>query len=325
MKKLFVAALLCTLFNSYGQLAVRTDKKEVLDTFRATETIFILSNVYDTQTYEEVLKQSWTITPFRVIKLEDFHPMDFLDGKHSFAMLDANSVTTKSATYVHSFIAFFMFNMEDKLEEIEKVKKKSDKKKKDYDIMREGRIVIADILMCQNEEFIRTGSGNIQGAGEAMYQGNLFHNYTPGFLKNYFQKVNSLITESKTMGMYGGSCLPEIKALKKATLYVPEYIGLKYNAFKVKESEKTEEEKNELFKDYKYKYEYINADELSKKIMAGEELYYLRYVLENAQKYLQVVNSKTGEVVYKNYHPMGYKLKPDNMKEIKKAIDTGKL
>jgi hypothetical protein len=84
-------------------------------------------------------------------------------------------------------------------------------------------------------------------------------------------------------------------------------------------------DKKELFKDYKYKYEYIDTDVLSKKIIDGEELYYLRYAMENGQKYLHVVNSKTGEVVYKNYHPMSYNLNADNMEEIKKAIEKGKV
>lgn len=332
--------MLAVLTTSFGQLSMRTDKKDVLDSFKATETIFILSNAYETQVYDNILKDVWKVTPYKIVRIEDFNPLEYLDGKHSFAMLDGNVVMKKSGTYLHSYMSFFMFNQEDKLKEIEKYKKKTGKKKDEYDLMREERITIADFFLYKNQDFIRNNeSGRIHTNATAdnsirmtkyltdeMYQdGAVFHNYNPGFLKNYFQKVNALITEGTTYGLYGGGCTPEVKQLKNKTLYVPQYVGLKYNSLSRTETDKTEENKVALFKDYKYKFEYVDTATLSDRIMAGEEFYYLRYVMENAQKYVQVVNSKTGEIVYKNYHPMSYNLKEDNMEEIKNAIDKGKV
>lgn len=342
MKKIITVLFLALSALTHGQLSMRTDKKEILDRFKSTETIFILSNAYETKVYDDILKQAWTVTPYKIVKIEDFNPLEYIDDKHSFAMLDGNIVMKKNTSYMHSYMSFFMFDQEDKLKEIEKFKKKTGKKREEYDLMRENRVTIADFFLYKNQDFIKKnysapfmhlkampGDNMLRVTKyltDEMYQdGTVFHNYNPGFLKNYFQKVNALITDGKPYGLYGGACTPEIKELKNKTLYVPQYVGLKYNSFSKTESDKTEENKAKLFKDYKYSYEYIDTDKLSDKIMAGEEFYYMRYVMENAQKYVQVVNSKTGEIVYKNYHPMSYNLNEDNMEEIKKAIEKGKV
>lgn len=342
MKKIFTIVLLALSFVSYAQLSMRTDKKELLDRFKDTETIFILSNAYETKVYDDILKQTWTVTPYKIVKIEDFDPLDYLDGKNSFAMLDGNVVIKKNTSYLHSYMSFFMFDQEDKVKEIEKFKKKTGKKRDEYDLMRENRITIADFFLYKNQDFIQKNEHKnpfrtyrsiendkfrmVKYLQDEMYMENsVFHNYNPGFLKNYFQKVNALITDGTPYGLYGGACTPEVKQLKDKTLYVPQYVGLKYNSLSRTETDKTQENKVKLFEDYKYSYEYIDTDQLSDRIMAGEELYYLRYVMENAQKYVQVVNSKTGEIVYKNYHPMSYNLNEGNIEEIRKAIEKGKV
>ncbi|MCR5861357.1 hypothetical protein LRS05_03970 [Flavobacterium sp. J372] len=341
MKKIFTVLLFAISVMSYAQLSMRTDKKELLDRFKNTETVFILSNAYETKVYDDILKQTWTVTPYKIIKIEDFNPLEYMDDKHSFAMLDGNVVIKKNGSYLHSYMSFFIFDHEDKLKEIEKFKKKTGKKRDDYDLMRENRITIADFFLYKNADFIKKNeSGPIAGkempndnmiriirylTDEMYMDDNVFHNYKPGFLKNYFQKVNALITEGKPYGLYGGACTAEIKQLKNKTLYVPQYVGLKYNAMSRTETDKTQENKTKLFEDYKYNYEYIDTDKLSDRIMAGEEFYYLRYVMENAQKYVQVVNSKTGEIIYKNYHPMSYNLNEGNIEDIRKAIEKGKV
>ena len=40
------------------------------DDFKKTTTIFVLNNLYEKKQYEEMLKSSWTITPFEVVDLK---------------------------------------------------------------------------------------------------------------------------------------------------------------------------------------------------------------------------------------------------------------
>lgn len=325
MRKILLLLAL-TITSAYSQVTLRTDKKKLLDEFKSTETIFILSNIYEEDVYEDLLKDSWKVTPFKVVNIEELDVAKYIGGKYSFAMMDGNIVHTKNSSYLHTFVTVFMFDNEDKVKELEKMKKKSDKKKKEYDLMRENRIPIADFVLFPTDMFIHLGIGSMSKAGGAMYNADSFYNYKPGFLKNYFQKLSALIAAGKPYSLYGEECTPEIKALTKQTLYIPSYIAIKYDPLRMKDSQKDEEEKEDVFEDYKFAYEYIETNELSRKIIAGEEMYYLRYVRENAQKFLQVVNSKTGEIVYKSYHPgFTYRIKQSHIKDISKAIEKGKV
>ena len=65
----------------------------------------------------------------------------------------------------------------------------------------------------------------------------------------------------------------------------------------------------------------ISDEELNNKILNNEELYYLRYVRMNAERFLQVVNSKTGEIIYRNYITgMSYNIKSKDIKELNDKI-----
>ena len=60
---------------------------------------------------------------------------------------------------------------------------------------------------------------------------------------------------------------------------------------------------------------------MNNKILNNEELYYLRYVRMNAERFLQVVNSKTGEIIYRNYITgMSYNIKSKDIKELNDKI-----
>ena len=47
-------------------------KKGELERFKNTETIFVLSSVYDRAEYERILRDSWDVTPYRIIDLHNF-------------------------------------------------------------------------------------------------------------------------------------------------------------------------------------------------------------------------------------------------------------
>src|SRR5690606_13724299 len=93
---------------------------------------------------------------------------------------------------------------------------------------------------------------------------------------NYIQQINFFITTGSPHKLYESYCTSEIKKLKHLTLYIPSYITIKYEKWSKKP--KPLKEINGLLDDYKYKHAVLDADEISKKIIAGEEFYYVRYV-----------------------------------------------
>jgi hypothetical protein len=154
-----------------------------------------------------------------------------------------------------------------------------------------------------------------------MYTEKCFTNANLGMLKNYFQQISQSLSKGDKYGLYDDFSKPEIKNLKEKVLYIPEVYKMEYNPWKATENINEDKDLKKLFEDYKYKYEFISDADLEKKILNNEEIYYLRYVSMNANKYLQVVNGKSGDPVYYFYGVMTYNLKDDDFRGINKAID----
>lgn len=327
MKKVLLTLLALSLFSANAQVATYKLKQEEIDKFKGTETIFILSDIYDKAVYEEALKEAWTITPYKVINSKDFNALDYINDKHSFGVLEGWFKSTGKTVTLDIYVGFFLFDMKEKTKELEKFAKMSEKKKKDYKLLKENRIGYGNFRIFPDAEFIK--SANRSGTKELdkmLYGSPSFHNYKPGFLRNYIQEMNRLLSIGEPSSLFGGRCTPEVKVLKKQTLFIPDYMMLKYDALSVKEKPMSEKDIKKLLEDYKYKCEIISADAISDKIIAGEDFYYVRFVRESSQRYIEVVNSKTGNIVFHAYYAgFSYNLKNDQFEDIKKAIDTGKV
>lgn len=111
----------------------------------------------------------------------------------------------------------------------------------------------------------------------------------------------------------------ELKKLQNQTLFIPDYVFTKFNAFTGDESKKFDEK--ELLEDYKLKYEVISSKTLNEKILKNDQpFFYLQYIKSSTDKYVSVINSQTGEVIYSSYTPMSYNLKSGDLKELSKKI-----
>ncbi len=303
--------------------------KGQLDDFKKTTTVFVLSDIIDNKTYNEILNHSWTVTPFKVVNHNDFEIAQYLDGKHSFAILEGyhKQVTSKSgivSDYVHIYVNFYYLNEEKLKKDINKLKKGSKKyKRKLRSAFSVNSLKVARIDLFPKDKFYHKAlSSDTESILETIFEKDVFYNYKTGFLKNYFQKVNNLISENKNYWMYDNDYDKELKNLSKKTLYIPSYHQIKYNPWKMEDSKK-EDEFDKVFSAYNYKYEYQDADELNRRILAGEEFYYLRYVRVNSQKFIHVVNSKTGEIVYRNYVAgllSSYNIKSRHVKDLNSLI-----
>lgn len=351
--KILLLLLFITLQN-YSQISVgpthvgksKKFKKDVLEKFKNTETIFLLSNVYDKEIYEQILKSSWTVTPYRIIEHEEFNLNDYLSDKYSIAEISGYIKSQKSeygGGTIVSLYTFFDIKMYDngpiKEQRNKLTAKKWEKKKKK--IFAQNSFRIARFYLYPKDDFFEIAvpysgknKNNYEGSRltikspeymnsviNALYSKEVFFNYKPGLLKNYFQKVNSLIKKEEVYWMYEDDYMPELRNLANKKLYIPSYMTIKYNGWSGKDSEPDEDNILEIFKKYDYQYEIISDKDLSNRIMNNEEFYYLRYVRMNAERFLQVVNSRTGEIIYKNYITgLSYKIKPKHIKDLNSKI-----
>lgn len=303
-----------------------------LDKFKGTETIFVLSDIIDQSTYKKLLDDSWDITPYKLVSRDDFNILDYVDGNFSFANLEGHHVTktTRSGAqvdYLYIYIKFFMLDSEGLKKDLSKLKKSSKKyKKKVKKAISSNKENLARVDMFPKDTFLPTALNSESAViMDSIYSKDVFYNYKSGFLKNYFQKVNNQLKTGEEYWMYENDNLPELKKLAKQTLYIPNYHLNKYNPWKMKNRKAKEGEDafKTVMENYEHKFEFQDETEMDKRILAGEKFYYLRFVRVNSQKFVHIVNSKTGEIVYRNYVAgimSSYNLKSRHIKDINSKI-----
>lgn len=331
MRIIFILMLFTTF--SFAQVSIsarhignlKKIDQEDFTKFKNTKTIFILSEVYTIQDYNKILSEAWKITPFEVIYIKDLNLGDYDLSKTSFSLIGGHIINIQKSSgssynKYYTYIDFFMFNKEKKLKEFKEYEKKSDKKKQKHDLLAENREEFARLYLLPNDELLLSlFRGDVSFE---IYKKPSFYNYKLGFLKNYFQFINNKMAKNESYWFYQNSSTSEFKELKTKTLYIPSYIITHLSG-------DDEESKNakleDFFKDYDYKYELLNDDIINQKILANEEFYYLRYARVNGERFIQVVNSKNGNIVYANYVTgLSISLKPKHIKEISKEISKAK-
>ncbi|KQB40951.1 hypothetical protein [Flavobacterium aquidurense] len=337
MKRILLIVMLALSIQNYAQVAVTASdrgsndafEKGELEKFKATTTVFVLPQLNKKEDYEKILKEVWTVTPYKVVEYKDFNIMDYVDGKYSIAKFMGDITTSSKGTvYIHTNFAIRILDKEKFDKGVAKLK--SDDKKYDRklnEVLNENLIYIARAPLSANNKFLNDamGTGKVKKTlselYEQMYTEQSFTNTNLGMLKNYFQQINKIISKGEHCGLYDDFAAPEVKNLKENTLYIPEAYMMEYSPWKGTEKLRDEKDLKKLLEDYKYKYQFIRDEDLEKKILNNEDIYYLRYVSMNGNKYIQVVNAKTGDAAYYFYGAgFAYNLKDDDFKNISKAI-----
>lgn len=305
---LFIAVNFCSAQVSVGRSFIgpfKDFRKGEYELIKSKTTVFVVAG-FDIKEFEEVAKKVWTLNPYIVISEAEYaaHNSDYINEKYAIWQVQGfiRSVTSsKGFTTEYLYVYYRYFYPTD-------IKEKKGKLKYDEN-------EIASVFL----------SGNTDAAWEMISSknfGNLqqdLYNYQLGYVKNYLQCVNDLLADGGFSFVYDTDYdKKKVKALAKATLYVPDYFkSMSKWGWRDEEREKPEE----LFEKYPYKYEFIDNNELSEKILnASEDFYYVSYTRVNGQKLITVTNGKTGDIFYRDYQTFSYKVKSKDIAEIAKAI-----
>ena len=157
---------------------------------------------------------------------------------------------------------------------------------------------------------------------QSEYDGNgHIRNWGPGVLKNYLQTLMGYLAKNENLSLYTGSSnAKELKKLKKEALYIPDYVLIKFNKLNGKETKK--HDIKDILEDFKLKYILISGADLNHKILKDTNgFYYLIYIKSSTDKYINVIHSLTGEIIYSKYVPLSYNIKSDDFKELQEKIN----
>lgn len=313
----FLLLFLFSSFISFSQISVSRShrgllkdlRKENFKEIKSRKTIFVVDS-FEKNEFEKMINSFWNLNKYEVIsrKEYEFQKSKYINEKNSIfefsgiVVTVTNQKSNMTTQYLYSNYTYFYC---------------TDIKKKDDGEFKYKKNEVASVFFSGDAEsmwgIIKTSS----------YENltNQLYNYKMGYMKNYLQFIQqNLKNETSSWAFVSDYDKKKIKALSKHTLYIPDYIKTIYNGWTGEEKER--ENPDDLFEDYKFKYEWISNEKLNEKILSeNEDFYYLMYTKINSMKIVSIVNGKTGEIIYSDYHSFSYKLKPKDLKAINNKID----
>lgn len=291
--------------------------ESVFERFKKTTTLFVLPSVYDKGSYEKLLEETWSVTPYKIIHTDSFDLKEYLTDKYSIATIDMDlyyreleyerllpNLDIKPYTVSHHkvYLGIKIYDNRRFWERFAKVPVKKQEERLEY-ISDGYRLYLSKIYLTPKDTLMGLFFKRVQFPGKtknmthASMHDDVFWEYKLGFLKNYLQKVNSLLEEKKTYNPHEDINSPKLGRLYTDTLMIPEYVISKFTyLFKVCEDTPRG---NNFFSSYPYPYKIIKDVKLNEDILRGKGFYYVRYTRKNYTKVLEIINSETGDILYR--------------------------
>lgn len=278
-------------------------RKGEYDALRGKTTLFVVDDL-EVDVFKAMVKEVWTFNAYDVIPRSDYFAEAYKNNKYAPFVAEGfvRTVTSKSGMmtdYYYVYLHFYHYDI--------KKKKNKDKVKKR---------TMGGVFLSADGTTIRTTIAT-------KTFGNLYeeyHNYGLGYLKNQLQLINRELEDDGYYWAYDSDeNKKQLKKLKKMTLYVPDYLKGNMNAWTGEDGKK--EDPDDLFKKYDHPYEWISKEMLNDKIMnASEEFFYLSWVRVNSQKFVNVINGLTGEIIYEDYEILAYNIKRNDITRLNTKI-----
>lgn len=293
--------------NSAGKISTET-----YSSYKKSITLFTLQykDYAQKQAFENAIAKVWTVTPFQIIQPEELGTYLNKGGYSAFTfggyVVQKQKGSTLHLTYD---LNFYELNKKDKLKESQLA-----------------RISLSSDFETYKKAMKYSGSLLNKSKNTLMsyiYNEAVFVNWNPGFLMGYLKEVNDLLVSEKERGPYTEETNKTmLTKLKTDTLYIPDYIFIKYNAFTGASSDPDEVDESDLFKAYPYPVKILPADKLNDLILNSESpVHYLVYAQSGTDKFLSVYENKTGKLLLNRYIKVSYNFKNKDLSRISKEIE----
>lgn len=302
-------------YNRYRKISSIED--EQLELLKKTTTVFVLpdKDSQNVASFEQAIKSVWSITPFLIAKASEipvysnkkqYSIFKFRHWKQSVRVSNGPKSTGASVTSV--YLAYELWITDGTGDT-------------------RSHVIAGVELYPESELFgkIYTGSTTDELSARPertttkMLKDYTIYNWGPGFLKGYLKSLQDAIVNQKRRDpMYGVSENDRLISLKTDTLYVPDYVSIKYNPFTIEENE-TDMEDESLSQAYPYPVKLVSAEELNKLILT-QPIKYLVFTKSSSAKIINVYDSKDGALLYATTN-RSYKFKYKDLRKLAREID----
>jgi hypothetical protein len=298
---LIAVCVLLSLVPFKGHSQINISKPDDLERIKSGTTYIVMRNPESdvAKAYIDVYNKYWTLSKKEFIKYTDIG--NYVNNESTFLSFGGYVISSNNGTSVHIYLELWKFS--------EKFLNSSRRKK----------VSSADQVQIARIELFTDFSAIIDPDEIFKYeydgQGH-FRNWSPGLLKNYIQQLTFLLEAGKKRSLFAATFDNEqLSELKKQTLYVPDYVLIKFGAMTGSESRRNDED--DLFKGYKYEHKLLPMSELSDLILnSPDPVYYLVYVKSSTDKFITIFNSETGQMIYSVYKGVSYNIGAKDFKAV---------
>lgn len=286
-----------------------------LAALKKTTTLFTLpyKDYKQQQQFEEAIAAVWTITPFRIIKPDEMGQYIKQEGYSVFSFggfMTTHGGSAPSSSNMH--LAYDLW--------LPEVKKNGNVKQQYF-----ARILIYP----DNETFFtamrnsgRKGSDFSSKMLSFLYNDAVIYNWSAGLLKGYLKKVNDHLAKRDERGPFTEEEDKQaLSALKRDTLYVPDYVRVKFNMFTGAETADDDAD-DDLKKAYPFPVKIVTKEQLDALLLQKDKsVKYLVYVKSSTDKYINVYDSGSGKMLYARYVKLSYNFKNKDLGKLAKVVD----
>lgn len=296
------------LFPFFGTSQITITNSTEISKIKQGTTFFAMNNPDSPKAtaFVEAIKKTWKLSKVECIKYTDVEKN--IAPNNSFVTIGANMTTSNSAasaTETRIYLELWTTNG----------KYTHDPKKRKH-FNQADKISIATIELFT--DFYA------QNNPSALYKMDYdaaghFKNWSPGILTNYIQQLHSLFEKgTETLAKTPIANKEELQKLATSTLFIPDYVMVKYSKNSDDESKKSDDK--EIFDGFNQSYKLIPLSELNEKITnTATPFYYLLFIRTPEEKFVTVTNALSGEIIYSAYSGSAANFKSGDLKELQKA------
>ena len=304
--------------NCYAQVSyfakesIPDDKLELL---KKTTTLFTLQykDYAELEKFDEAIRKSWTITPYKIIKPQELASYDTLTN-YSFFYFDAYSekieeTTTANIVYVLKLVT------------------PSTKPKEKDEFALATVTLFADVYTNLQVNTLDEQSGSKKTKKSRLlnnlFNSSTFYNWSPGFLAGYLKQINDgLISEKNRLLAFEFYNKVRLPQLATQTLYIPEYIKQSFNTIN-REGAVSNYDATTVQEPYTYKLQFSSYTELDSLILdKSSPVKYVIYTQRGNDKIISVYDSRDNQIIYQKFSPNTLNFEMNDLSSIQKLIKS---
>ncbi|UKT63091.1 hypothetical protein [Pedobacter mucosus] len=282
--------------------------KEKFEIFKKTTTLFTLqyADYAELEKFDNAIKKSWKITPYKIIRPEELAAYDTLTN-YSFFYFNAYNEKIEETSKAN--IVYVL-----KLITPSKIPKQREENVFAFTTLFAD--VYTNLRVAAQDEKFNTKKRLRGKILNVLYNNSSFLNWSPGLLAGYLKQINDglLSTEGRSLDFqfYNKVRLPE---LAKDTLYVPEYVRQVFSTQKTKT--------DSLQQPYTYKLKFLSTEKLDSLILKKDSnIKYLIYTQRSTDKIISIYDSKDNRIIYQMFTNQYADFEMNDLNTIKKIIKS---